>query len=83
MKSPAAIAERSSPNPGAGGSSGRKEVGLVVGDEYFAIRDFREGANMKMRLDMDKIARGLGARRRGKAAASGGYFGAMQLLADI
>ena len=38
---------------------------------------------MKMRLDMDKIARGLGARRRGKVAASGGYFGAMQLLADI
>jgi hypothetical protein len=46
MKSPAAIAERSSPNPGAGGSSGiRGEVGLVVGDEYFAIRDFREGAS--------------------------------------
>ncbi|HXK22007.1 MAG TPA: hypothetical protein VMS55_04950 [Myxococcota bacterium] len=38
---------------------------------------------MKTRLDMDKIARGLGARRRGKVIASGGYFGAMQLLADI
>lgn len=38
---------------------------------------------MKMRLDMDKIARGLGAKRRGKVAASGGYFGAIQLLADI
>jgi hypothetical protein len=38
---------------------------------------------MKMRLDMDKIARGLGAERRGKIAASGGYFGAIQLLADI
>jgi hypothetical protein len=38
---------------------------------------------MKMRLDMDKIARGLGAERRGKVAASGGYFGAIQLLADI
>jgi hypothetical protein len=37
----------------------------------------------KKRLDMDKIARGLGAERRGKVAASGGYFGAMQLLADI
>jgi hypothetical protein len=36
---------------------------------------------MKMRLDMDKIARGLGAERRGKVAASGGYFGAIQLLA--
>src|SRR5712692_2078469 len=38
---------------------------------------------MKTRLDMDKIARGLGAERRGKVSASGGYFGAMQLLADI
>ena len=38
---------------------------------------------MKTRLDMDKIARGLGAERRGKVAAAGGYFGAMQLLADI
>ncbi len=35
------------------------------------------------RLDMDKIARALGAERRGKAVATGGYFGAMQLLADI
>jgi hypothetical protein len=38
---------------------------------------------MKVRLDMDKIAKGLGGRRRGKVAAPGGYFGAMQLLADI
>ena len=38
---------------------------------------------MKTRPDMDKIARGLGAERRGKVAASGGYFGAIQLLADI
>jgi hypothetical protein len=38
---------------------------------------------MKMRLDMDKIARGLGAERRGKVAASGGYFGAIGLLADV
>jgi hypothetical protein len=38
---------------------------------------------MKMRIDMDKIAMGLGAERRGKVAASGGYFGAIQLLADI
>jgi hypothetical protein len=38
------------------------------------------------KLDMDKIARGLGAERRGRVAnpeKSGGYFGAMQLLADI
>lgn len=38
---------------------------------------------MKTQLDMDKIAKGLGAERRGKVAAAGGYFGAMQLLADI
>jgi hypothetical protein len=38
---------------------------------------------MKTQLDMDRIARGLGAERRGRVAASGGYFGAMQLLADI
>jgi len=38
---------------------------------------------MKTQLDMGKIARGLGAERRGRISASGGYFGAMQLLADI
>jgi hypothetical protein len=38
---------------------------------------------MKTQLDMDKIAKGLGAERRGKVAAGGGYFGAVQLLADI
>ena len=38
---------------------------------------------MKPKLDMDKIATGLGAERLGKVRATGGYFGAMQLLADI
>ncbi len=38
---------------------------------------------MKTQLDMEKIAKGLGAERRGKVPATGGYFGAMQLLADI
>jgi hypothetical protein len=38
---------------------------------------------MKTQLDMDKIAKGLGAERRGKVASAGGHFGAMQLLADI
>lgn len=38
---------------------------------------------MKTQLDMDKIAKGLGAERRGQVVAGGGYFGAMQLLADI
>jgi len=38
---------------------------------------------MKTQLDMDKIARGLGAERRGKVTVRAGYFGAMQLLADI
>jgi hypothetical protein len=32
---------------------------------------------------MDKIAKGLGAKREGKVKATGGYFGAMQLLAEI
>ena len=38
---------------------------------------------MKTRLDMDKIAKGLGAERRGKVSARGGYFGAVQLVAEI
>jgi len=38
---------------------------------------------MRRGLDMDKIASALGAARQGKVAATGGYFGAMQLLADI
>ena len=38
---------------------------------------------MKSRIDMNKIASGLRAERKGKASAGGGYFGAMQLLADI
>ena len=32
---------------------------------------------------MHKIAAALGAKRRGKVSATGGYFGAMQLLAEI
>lgn len=38
---------------------------------------------MKRSLDMNKIAKALGAERRGKVSATGGYFGAIQLLADI
>ena len=38
---------------------------------------------MKTQLDMDRIARGLRAERRGKVSAAGGYFGAVQLVADI
>lgn len=38
---------------------------------------------MRQALDMDRIARGLGATRRGKVVAGGGYFGARQLLAEI
>jgi hypothetical protein len=38
---------------------------------------------MKKQLDMTKIAKGLGAERRGKVSAKGGYFGAMGLLADV
>jgi hypothetical protein len=38
---------------------------------------------MKRRLDMDRIATGLGAKRRGKVDAGDGYFGAMQLVAEV
>jgi hypothetical protein len=38
---------------------------------------------MKTQLNMDKIAAALGAERRGKVSATAGYFGALQLLADI
>ena len=38
---------------------------------------------MKSRIDMDKIAKGLNAERRGKVRARGGYFGARQLAAEI
>ncbi len=38
---------------------------------------------MKTQLDMNKIAKGLRAQRRGRATASGGYFGAMQLVAEV
>jgi hypothetical protein len=34
-------------------------------------------------LDMDKIAKRLGAERRGKIEARGGYFGALQLAAEV
>ena len=39
--------------------------------------------NHKPKLDMDKIAKGLRAERVGTVRASGGHFGAQQLLADV
>ncbi len=38
---------------------------------------------MEKRLDMEKIAKGLGAKRVGVVHSSGGYFGAMQLAAEV
>ena len=38
---------------------------------------------MKPRLDMNKIAKGLGAERRGPVSAKGGYFGALGTAADL
>jgi hypothetical protein len=38
---------------------------------------------MKPKLDIDKIAKDIGAKRIGKIHASGGYFGAMQLAAEV
>lgn len=34
-------------------------------------------------LDMEQIAKTLGAERRGKVTARGGYFGALQLAAEV
>ncbi len=34
-------------------------------------------------LDMDRIAQGLGAERRGKVSSRGGYFGALQLATEV
>ena len=34
-------------------------------------------------LDMERIAKELGAERRGKVLARGGYFGALQLAAEV
>jgi hypothetical protein len=38
---------------------------------------------MRKQVDLDKIAKGLGARRLGPQEAKGGYFGALQLVADV
>lgn len=38
---------------------------------------------MRSRLDMGRIAKGLGAEPRGKVRAAGGFFGALQLMAEI
>ena len=38
---------------------------------------------MSTPLDMDRIAKDLGAERRGKVASQGGYFGAVQLAAEV
>ncbi len=34
-------------------------------------------------LDMDQIAKALGAERRGTVSARGGYFGALELAGDV
>jgi hypothetical protein len=34
-------------------------------------------------LEMERIAKELGAERRGKVSARGGYFGALQLAAEV
>ena len=38
---------------------------------------------MGAKLDMDRIAEAMGAERRGKVAARGGYFGALELAAEV
>lgn len=38
---------------------------------------------MKVQLDMEKIAKGLGAERRGEVRATSGHFGALGLAAEV
>ncbi len=38
---------------------------------------------MDTTLDMERIAKALGAERRGKVSPRGGYFGALQLAAEV
>jgi hypothetical protein len=38
---------------------------------------------MPAKVDIGKIAAGLGAERRGKLAAKGGHFGALQIVAEV
>ncbi len=38
---------------------------------------------MKRRVDIDRIAKKLGAERKGRVEAGDGYFGAAQLVAEI
>jgi hypothetical protein len=38
---------------------------------------------MAAELDMERVAKELGAERRGKVAPLGGYFGALQLAAEV
>src|SRR5829696_337772 len=38
---------------------------------------------MSTSLDMDRIATALGAERRGQVVSRGGYFGAVQLAAEV
>src|SRR2546422_2458110 len=38
---------------------------------------------MSTTLDMERIAKDLGAERRGKVSARGGYFGVLQLAAEV
>lgn len=38
---------------------------------------------MEKRFDMEKVAKGLGAQRVGVVHSSGGYFGAMQVAAEV
>ena len=38
---------------------------------------------MKPLLDLDRIAKELGAERRGKVSSCGGYFGAIQLAEEV
>jgi hypothetical protein len=67
----------------APGEARQGEAGLVIGDEYLAFRDSSKDQVMGEALDMERIAKGLGAERRGHVSPRGGYFGALQLAAEV
>lgn len=61
------------------------EVGLVIERPLLRSSRFQGSQAMKQKpkLDTKRIAKALAAEHRGRVSARGGYFGAMQLVAEI
>ncbi len=60
-------------------------IGILVGKKFSKkqTKKIVVPESQTRRLDMDKIAKGLGAERGGELKANGGYFGAMGTAAQI